>query len=270
MRVTERARCAPVLARQLPREASQTTGDVVNVPDASKWTLSADTRRPRPEVIEDRIHALIARGELPSGEHLPNEHELARRFGVGRSSVRTALQRLQLRGLVDVARGRGWLVVAQPPVEADDSSQHASDERRFELAQLFEVRIVLEMTATDLAALNATPEEIGLVVDAFEEHRSARSEDEIIRTDELFHARIMDASHNTVLRQMYDMLTPELRQFRRDCIKEGLTKQSSDGHSLVLQFLRNHDGAGARTAMASHLLSLASRLGHVARTVRSY
>lgn len=243
----------------------------MNAPDPTKWTLSADTRRPRPEVVEDRIHALIEGGELPHNELLPNEHELARRFGVGRSSVRTALQRLQLRGIVDVSRGRGWLVVARPSTDERPDAADDSDERRFELAQLSEVRIALETTATGLAALNATPEELGLIVDAYEAHRAARTADDLLDTDELFHGRIVDASHNAVLRTMYDTLIPELRSFRRSCFEEGATgKQSSDGHGLVLQFLRNRDEAGSRAAMASHLLTFASRLGSVMRTGRSF
>ncbi|MCO1657688.1 FadR/GntR family transcriptional regulator [Pseudonocardia humida] len=243
----------------------------MTTPDTSKWTLSADSRRPRPEVIEDRIRQLIDSGELPAGELLPNEHELARRFGVGRTSVRAALQRLQLGGLVDVERGRGWLVVARSPTEAEDSPTDEERDRRFELAQLAEVRLALETTATGLAAHNATREELGRIIDADEAHRRARDADEMLETDERFHALIVDAAHNRILRDMYAMLIPELREFRRGCFADGTAgKQSSDGHGLVVQFLKNRDEAGARTAMASHVLTFASRLGGVVRVGLAY
>jgi len=185
--------------------------------------------------------------------------------------VRAALQRLQLGGLVDVERGRGWLVVARPTTDADDTPTDEERERRFELAQLAEVRLALETTATGLAAHNATREELGAILDADEAHRRARDVDEMLETDERFHALIVDASHNRILRDMYAMLIPELRAFRRSCYTDGTAvKQSSDGHGLVVQFLKNRDEAGARTAMASHLLTFASRLGGVVRPGRSY
>lgn len=243
----------------------------MTTPETSKWTLSADSRRPRPEVIEDRIRQLIDSGELPAGELLPNEHELARRFGVGRTSVRAALQRLQIAGLVDVERGRGWLVVARAPGGDEAPTTDDERDRRFELAQLFDVRIALETTATGLAAHNASREELGRIVDADDAHRRAQDVDEMLQTDERFHALIVDAARNAVLRNMYAMLIPELREFRRGCYADGSAgKQSSDGHGLVVQFLRNRDEAGARTAMASHLLTFASQLGGVVRASRAY
>jgi len=150
--------------------------------------------------------------------------------------------------------------------------QQEEADRRFELAQLFEVRIALESTATSLAAINATDEEINLIVDAFEAHRAARPSDVagLVRTDELFHGRIVEASHNAILTSMYRTLIPELRAFREDCFNRGVAKQSSDGHDLVVQFLKNGDEAGARTAMTSHLLTFASRLRTPSRVSRRY
>jgi len=239
----------------------------VSYPETPDWALPSDRRRPLPEVISDRVSRLIEDGDIAPGESLPNEHELARRFGVGRSSVRAALQRLQLRGVVDVTRGRGWHITLRPHVASQAPAERADEDDGFELAQLFEVRIALESTATSLAAIRATDEELRRIVDASNVHRATKASDvdELVRTDELFHGRIVEASHNTLLATMYDMLIPELRAFREDCFRGGAAKQSSVGHDLVVQFLRNGDEAGARTAMASHLLTFASRLGNLTR-----
>jgi len=238
--------------------------------ETAKWALSPDTRRSLPELIGGKISALINEGELAPGATLPNEHELARRFGVGRSTIRTALQRLQQTGVLDVTRGRGWYVRPDSAISGHRSAEGGDEDRWFELGQLFDVRIALENMASSLAAVNATDEEIARIGEAFEAHRSTPGADveELIRTDEIFHHRIVEASHNKVLVSVYDLIIPELQDFRRASFTPGSAKRSSDGHDLVLQFIRHHDEAGASTAMMSHLLTFASRLGHAVRAGR--
>jgi GntR family transcriptional regulator, transcriptional repressor for pyruvate dehydrogenase complex len=74
------------------------------------WALSPDSRRPLPELIEQKLREQIIGGTLKAGDRLPTEPELARKLDVARSSLRTALQRLQLQGIVEVRRGLGWYV----------------------------------------------------------------------------------------------------------------------------------------------------------------
>ena len=66
------------------------------------------------DVVAERIEALIGDGSLAPGDRLPTEHELARRLGVGRTSVREGLGRLRALGLIEVRKGRGAFV-AEPP-----------------------------------------------------------------------------------------------------------------------------------------------------------
>lgn len=58
----------------------------------------------------------IGRGQIPQGEKLPTEAELAARFGVNRHTVRHALADLAARGLVHARRGAGVFVTGQPTV----------------------------------------------------------------------------------------------------------------------------------------------------------
>ena len=62
------------------------------------------------EQIAASIRDAILGGELPAGDALPSERELAGRFGVNRSSVREAVRRLEAWGLVKVRHGGGTLV----------------------------------------------------------------------------------------------------------------------------------------------------------------
>src|SRR5687767_4941999 len=66
--------------------------------------------RTRADQVRDAIIALIRDGELKEGDKLPTEPQLVEMFGVGRSSVRAAVQSLIGLGIVDMRPGRGAYV----------------------------------------------------------------------------------------------------------------------------------------------------------------
>src|SRR5690349_22258436 len=59
------------------------------------------------ERIAERLVTAIALGEFEPGQRLPTERELAAMLEVSRTTVREALQRLQVAGYVTARRGRG-------------------------------------------------------------------------------------------------------------------------------------------------------------------
>jgi len=75
-----------------------------------RYELRLGAGRPLPEAIADKIREFVDNGTFKPGTKLPNESELARNMRVARSSVRTALQRLEAHGVCDVKRGVGWYV----------------------------------------------------------------------------------------------------------------------------------------------------------------
>ncbi len=66
----------------------------------------------RVDGVTTRLRELILSGELPAGDRLPNERELAESLGVNRSSVREALKRLEFLELIEVRHGQGSFVRA--------------------------------------------------------------------------------------------------------------------------------------------------------------
>ncbi len=87
---------------------------------------------------EERLRRLILDMEIGPGERL-TERWLEGQTGASRSSIRTALVRLEAEGLV-AREGRGWLV---PPIDLQ------------EIEQLFVYREMLEVTAVRLGGKEA-------------------------------------------------------------------------------------------------------------------
>lgn len=222
-----------------------------------RWELKLDTRRPLPEVIEEKLRELIDSGVLPPEERLPNEPELARRMGVARSSVRTALQRLEVLRVVEVQRGRGWFVRRKPTDYLPNDFMDWISERRFKISEQLEVRMALEAMAASLAAARATEGEIDDIAKLSKDHLAAADVNQLIQTDEAFHDAILRASHNDLLLATYRMLIPELAEVRRRRYSgRGVPARSGAEHDNVVNFLKRGDSAGARVAMLTHLLGL--------------
>lgn len=223
----------------------------------TQWQLRLDARRSLPEVIEEKLRELIESGVLPPGERLPNEPELARRMGVARSSVRAALQRLEVLSVVEVRRGRGWFVRRIPAAGPSGDLAEWMAEQRFRISELLEVRMALEGMTASLAAVRATDGEIDDIAKLSRDHHGAHTIDERIRTGEAFHEAIARASRNELLLATYNMLVPELAEWRRWMFTvPELPPRSAAGHDHVVHFLKRRDSAGARAAMVHHVFDL--------------
>jgi GntR family transcriptional repressor for pyruvate dehydrogenase complex len=228
--------------------------------DADTWKLPRDSRRSKPELIEEKIEDLIARGTLQHDESLPGEQELARRFGVGRSSVRTALQRLELRRRVAVEHGVGWRVTAAPPRTVDDE-----EERLLREAQtVVEARIGLEAHAARLAAQRVTEKDLKEIEGAHERHAAAvRADDveEMVRTDEELHRWIIRAARNDLIEKMYRVVEGPANAYRRRMFAQygkQAMRRSVDGHAILIRFLHHRDPSAA-VAMEDHIKTFAPR-----------
>ena len=219
-----------------------------------RFEIRLGAGRQVPEAIADKIRELVESGMFKPGSKLPNESELARKMRVARSSVRTALQRLEAHGVCEVKRGVGWYV-RRARVQAAEVAVGLLGNNRFSVVDLFEVRIGLEGLAASLAAVRASPGEIDDIAKLNAQHAEAGDDrDELLRTDVAFHEAIVRASRNDLLREMYQQVAAELMDWRYQSYAEpGVPLRSAREHAKVVRFLRNQDPSGARAAMNGHL-----------------
>jgi DNA-binding FadR family transcriptional regulator len=207
------------------------------------------------EAIADAINDLVEREVYKPNGRLPNESELARRMGVARSSVRTALQRLESRKVLEVRRGLGWYVRARPPADRVTLTGMLA-EHHYRISDLFELRIGLEELAVSLAAVRLTPAELDEITQLNLAHELAGEGAEALqRTDEALHLAIVKASHNDLLVTNYVEVVGELSEWRRGIYQPpGVARRFAREHGRVIRYLGNGDPDGARSAMSNHLL----------------
>ncbi|MFI6051178.1 FadR/GntR family transcriptional regulator [Streptomyces violascens] len=208
--------------------------------------------RPTPlvEQATDRLREQIVGEEWPVGTKLPGETSLAQILGVGRSTVREALRALAGAGLVQARQGSGVFVIATKPRE-DWSTQL----RRAAVADVYEVRMVMEVEAAQLAALRRNDEDLAAMKSALAGRRSAvsGSNSEFVDADIALHAVVVAAAHNPVLTALFTEFVPALRQGLIDLVELLDLRTKEPDHSdaehaaLVDAIAEGDDEAAGRT-----------------------
>ena len=138
-----------------------------------------------------RLREEIIRGELPPST-LVREEDVAERFGVGRTPVREALQRLRHEGYLTILPRRGTLV---------------SEISITDLAAIYEVRARLESWAARLAAERAHPEdrhEATRLIDELQAHAGRDDYESILAIDRRIHRFVYRCSKNPFLAETLD------------------------------------------------------------------
>ena len=196
--------------------------------------MSLSSHRDAYSLILDAIDA----GLFKPGDRLV-ETDLAERFGVSRTPVREALQRLETQSLL--TRDGRSLIVA--------SLDHT------QIAELYIVRAELEGLAARLAARHATEEEQQVLLDLAQMTLpSAASPGELVRDNRRFHKQIHLASHNRYLVQQLDLVHRSMVLMETSTLSvAGRLKIASDEHWKIAQAIAARDEEAAYNALKSHI-----------------
>jgi DNA-binding GntR family transcriptional regulator len=138
------------------------------------------------KVVSEKIRGQILAGRLKPGERLV-EDRLSAELGVSRVPVREALRGLSMEGLVRLEPNRGASVTEVTPQL---------------LAELVEVRTLLEALNARLAARRHDPEIVALLQDTLRRGNEAAQSgtaDQLAQLNAEFHERLAEASRNSVL-----------------------------------------------------------------------
>lgn len=167
------------------------------------------------------------------------ESELADRFGVSRTPIREALQRLETQSLL-TRDGRSLIVASL------DHNQ---------LAELYVVRGTLEGLAARLAARHATPEEVRVLRDMLEADRALVNDPKALsRANRRFHKQIHLASHNRFLVQQLDLVHRSMALLATTSLAaEGRSRDTLAEHEEIVRAIEAGDGDAADKALRDHI-----------------
>jgi GntR family transcriptional regulator, transcriptional repressor for pyruvate dehydrogenase complex len=207
------------------------------------------------EQVVEQIQRLIASGVLKPGDRLPPERELATRFGVGRSSLRDAIRTLEVMGIVESRHGAGTVVRDLSSDSLVVPLANLLVHKRELVAELLDVRRMIEPALAARAAANATDEEIAQMEEILRRQgEKIRRGEQTIEEDSQFHYTIALAARNSVLLRVLDVLMDLLHESRARSLQvPGRVERSYAGHKRILKAIKRRDQAGAEAAVKQHL-----------------
>lgn len=203
--------------------------------------------------IEDQIMMYIQHENIEVGTKLPNEFELAERYGVGRSTIRETVKSLVSKGVLEVRRGAGTYVSSTVRLESDPLGLAKFQDKYLLAMELFDVRILLEPEIAAMACENATEEEKKELQELCDEvERQYLNGENHIQKDMEFHACIAKCSKNRVIEILVPVIHTAVTTFA-NLTNRKLMQETIDTHRQVTEAILRGDSIGAKCAMIMHL-----------------
>jgi DNA-binding GntR family transcriptional regulator len=208
----------------------------------------AGARRTAPVDAYEALRDDIAGGRLLPNERLV-EHDLARRYGVSRGAVRTALVRLEQDRVIVHEPNRGARVRIVSEAEA---------------VEILEARAALEGIAAAHAARHATDEQLAQLREIAAEMAQLHEHGDLLDMSEAnarLHALILQASGHQTVQLLAARLNSQMVRFQyRTILVAGRARHSLAEHREIVEATCARDSEAAERAMRAHLSNVARAL----------
>lgn len=212
------------------------------------------------QAADEILDMITIKKQFKVGDKLPNETELSSILNVSRTTLREAIKMLVLKDIVEIRRGKGTFVKSD---EVDnftlsDLKGHSSD-----LADLLEMRLIIEPMGAYYATKRASDSEIEKIIEYGEmvEQKILNNEDRTI-AEQLFHNAIAKASGNSFMKELVPIISKAINesvQLSKQC--EKATELTLKDHKLIMDFMKDRNAEGAKTAMNLHIIHTIDSFG---------
>lgn len=211
-------------------------------------------------VVQELVTSIVT-GDVPAGDPLPPEAVLAERFAVSRTVIRESVKRIEEKGLVTVAQGRGthvlpvrsWNIL--DPVVFDAMVAH--DDSLGVLDELAVVRSMLESSMSAEAAGNRSADDL-LALDAalVRMRDTVHDEHEFGQADVDFHFLVAEFSGNRLAENITRLLFQRARESSRFHANRSTeaVRLTLEEHTRIYEAIERGDAAAAENAMRRHIL----------------
>jgi GntR family galactonate operon transcriptional repressor len=232
-----------------------------NSPESIGHTLKTMNTKPSPprttfqQQVLDTLGRDICSGRIKPGQLLPPEADLCERFGFSRIVIREAIKSLAAKGLLEVTRRVGTLVLEPTRWNLFDTDiiVWRAESTVFDPTlsrDLMEMRRIIEPAAVRLAAQRASDEDRRNLRSAYMAMaRAVAGKGDYVKADLAFHTTILSACGNQFVRQMQDAMGALLRvSFEVITTKPGGPAHSLPLHEAVCEAIERGDADAAERA----------------------
>lgn len=203
--------------------------------------LLINSYKPLREIVFEHLRNAILNGDLEPGQRLMELH-LAEQLGVSRTPIREAIRKLELEGLVSMIPRKGAYV---GEVSIKD------------ILDVLEVRMSLEGLAASLSAQRMDKEQLeqlGNVIEEFEEYKDCKDKDVMAKLDRRFHDLIINGSNNNKLIQLIQGIHEQFQRFRVIYFNEYTHyEELNQHHKEIYNAIVERDSSKAQISSENHI-----------------
>lgn len=212
------------------------------------------------EEVAEAIYEMIRTGQVKPGEKLDSVQQLAENFQVGRSAIREALTSLRAMGLIEMKQGEGTYVNEFETDQITFPLSTAILMNKEDIAQLLEVRKIIESGTASAAAKKRTNQHLTLMEKALEDMKGAKGDETLgEKADLQFHFALADAAQNPLLLSLMNhvsgLMGETMKETRRVWLfsKETTMERLYEEHKDIYEAIKEQDEEKARKFMLVHL-----------------
>lgn len=211
------------------------------------------------QTVVNQMIDMIRSGRWKVGDRLPSEKQLVEMLGVGRSTVREALQSLAAVNIVESSAGQRTLIKSPTPTEIFRSDLLGLLINTNTARELLEVRAMIEPDCARLAALRGTEAEFDEIAGLLERHeRDYRTGAPVARYGAEFHVAIARTARNRVAESfMESILGMLVERGNRAGSLEGAYAREIAEHKVLFALIRSRQAVAAFQAMRDHIIDWA-------------
>lgn len=217
--------------------------------------LTNNEKRDVQQSIIAKLRDLIAYKNLEPGDKLPSERMLSEKFGVSRSNIREAIQKLEFYGILYSKPQSGTFIADIGRVAMSGMMEDILGLEEPDFKSLVETRILLELKTVRLAALRRTDEDLEALQSALNAYKNkVLNKEDAVEEDLLFHLAIAKASKNSSMNTFMLIITPGIiTNFEKYHVCD--SNQSFKGiqeHEDIFLAIRDQDPKRAKEMMKVH------------------
>ena len=220
-------------------------------------------RRRLSEDVAEAIKDYVVAANLQPGDKLPTEPELVEQYGVSRSVVREAGRLLVERGLVEISPGRGMLVAEFNGLGIARQYELMLELKAGSFRELMEMRLVLEVGMTRLAAERHTKsdaEELLAVLQTFA--RAGHSHEAALEADLAFHTLVAQCAHNPFFEFVVNPVNDYLRGSYHESLGYEAARQCTlEEHLAIAEAILARSPDDAAVLTRKHLQRVMDTMG---------
>jgi len=207
------------------------------------------------EEIVKQLTDLIEEGKLLPGDKLPPERQLADELHVSRTAIREALRSMETMGYIESKVGGGTFVKAISLGNVLNPFSAMLSQNKQLIAELLEVRLLLEAEITLLASKRATQGDYDAIQQALDDMKADIQNGGIgLKGDNAFHDALAQASKNAAMGEILRMCAGLISKSRETTLQiPGQPAKSLEDHTAIFVAVKNKSHDLAQQLMKEHI-----------------